>query len=640
MAIKKKENKTYESVEVLRAFFDLSPDGLLLIKPSGPSTEWVIVHCNKTASQMHGYDKPDDLLNKHLTLLCPDVQNLDKVNFEVHNEEKKVVTKKLMHRKRDGKELLVESVYSLIDIKEVEYLISIDSDITQYAQLQESADLYQAIVDKSPDGIVIIDPTRGLQKWPIVYCNKAFCEMNGYKRDELIGEDICFVSLVTLEEGETPEEHRKKYYDTLNKEPIKLFEEKHKRKDGTIFPIQTSSCQVTLNGRKRVLGYDRDISEKERLNQHIEDLGKDVGRTFHSVSSTLVQVKLAIKPTIKALGPDPFREGSSPTMEGIWKELASLRDILISALNNLYCLTNSSKSNSAKESLLPGDYSKIEELLSQLSKIGDLIIAEHRGPVMRKVARSAIDFMDKLQQTGIQNEQIREVKQCAERLERNACLIALRRAQDRIVDMDCLLRTLRERVITGVKRDEKPGNYEFWDMVKEAMEGLAGYAEYKGVRFEIINRPKGARVKVVWRDIVRALNNLLQNAVKYSWWRNENSVEPWIGIKGYVRRGRVYVEIQDYGVPITRDEIDEGLIFKYGFRGRLSGQLGRIGTGIGLADARDTVRRYRGDVTLNSHPAPSDSSPDDLSVPHLKTAILYLPIHQRQKNEVEHETKK
>jgi signal transduction histidine kinase len=161
------------------------------------------------------------------------------------------------------------------------------------------------------------------------------------------------------------------------------------------------------------------------------------------------------------------------------------------------------------------------------------------------------------------------------------------------------------------------------------MEGLSEYSHYRGFDLRKDNRADAVCVWVGRTDIVRAINNLLHNAIKYSWLR-EPDVKPWIEIRSFVRGDKVCLEIEDYGVPIPRDEIEMELIFQLGWRGRLSSQRGRIGSGIGLADARDTTRRYGGDVKITSRPATHYSSVDDLSVPHIKTAMLTLPIHKHK----------
>ena len=144
-----------------------------------------------------------------------------------------------------------------------------------HTKIQEAEGRFQAIIDNSPDGMVILNPTENAEgPWLIEDCNRSFCEMNGFERSELIGKDIRMVSNETATEVELPNKyhekikegkgtvktHRRSYYQRLKKGAIRV-EEVHQRKDGSTFLVQASSCLVTLGGQERVLGIDRDITK-------------------------------------------------------------------------------------------------------------------------------------------------------------------------------------------------------------------------------------------------------------------------------------------------------------------------------------------------------------------------------------------
>jgi PAS domain S-box-containing protein len=155
-------------------------------------------------------------------------------------------------------------------------------------KMQEAEGRFQIIFDNSPDGMVIINPTENAEgPWLIESCNRSFCEMNGFDRSELIGQDIRVVSSETAAEVELPNRyheringgsgnakaHRREYYQRLKQGPIQV-EEIHRRKDGSIFYIQASSCLVTLGGEERVLGIDRNITDRKRIEEQIWNLSK------------------------------------------------------------------------------------------------------------------------------------------------------------------------------------------------------------------------------------------------------------------------------------------------------------------------------------------------------------------------------
>ena len=61
------------------------------------------------------------------------------------------------------------------------------------AQLQSEI-LFRSLFELSPDAVVILDPHDPNISSSIVDCNAAACLMNGYQRDELIGQSIDMVN--------------------------------------------------------------------------------------------------------------------------------------------------------------------------------------------------------------------------------------------------------------------------------------------------------------------------------------------------------------------------------------------------------------------------------------------------------------
>jgi PAS domain S-box-containing protein len=500
----------------------------------------------------------------------------------------------------------------------------ISKDITDQKQVEkvlgEEQNLMHALMDNLPDAIYFKDA-----KSRFIRINQALARWFGLDDPaQAVGKsDFDFFS----------EELARQYYDDeqaimRSGQPLEGKEENQTLPDRRVRWVSTTKVPLLDQEGKIIgtFGISRDITNEKRLRENIEDLQKDVGRTFHTLSATLNQATHAITPTINALGPDPFKENLLPSTSEIWKELTNFRNNLASTISKLL---GSIETPSQKEAFLAEDWDELYRLLSIIERVEKINIEEQRVPVLRRTARMVIDILGKIKKGNLKQELVREVRRSAEQLERMTCLVALRQVQDHILETDYMVRDLRERVLTGVKKAEKPEIYEFWDLVREAIEGLSEYSHYKGFELRKDNRADAVCVWVGRHDIIRAVNNLLHNAIKYSWLRDPN-VKPWIEIRSFIRENKVCLEIEDYGVPIPKDEIEGNLIFQLGWRGRLSSQRGRIGTGIGLADARDTVRRYGGDVRITSRPATHYSSMDDLNVPHIKTAILELPIHTQK----------
>jgi PAS domain S-box-containing protein len=146
---------------------------------------------------------------------------------------------------------------------EIEGVLGISEDITEQKEvekaLQESIEQFQALFQYSPDAIFLIEP-----EYPsiIVDCNEVACRMNGYTREELVGHSVMMLDV----DGsfEVPLEGMS-YTGWLRSKGHVQFEMKHRRKDGTEFPIEVSTCLVTIGGRELILGIDRDITERNQM---------------------------------------------------------------------------------------------------------------------------------------------------------------------------------------------------------------------------------------------------------------------------------------------------------------------------------------------------------------------------------------
>jgi diguanylate cyclase (GGDEF)-like protein/PAS domain S-box-containing protein len=111
--------------------------------------------------------------------------------------------------------------------------IGICHDITNFKQQQqelaEREQRYRAVVETSQDGFLLIN-----QQGKVIGVNHAYCRMSGYSQDEL----LC-LSTTDLEAAEKSVESAK-YFSRIIQLGHARFETLHKRKDGSLWPIEVS----------------------------------------------------------------------------------------------------------------------------------------------------------------------------------------------------------------------------------------------------------------------------------------------------------------------------------------------------------------------------------------------------------------
>ena len=129
-------------------------------------------------------------------------------------------------------------------------------------------------------------------------------------------------------------------------------------------------------------------------------------------------------------------------------------------------------------------------------------------------------------------------------------------------------------------------------------------------------------------EITRAIQNLLHNAIKYSWARGEKKA--WVTVSvGINELAMAEVVVENWGVPIPEEEIRLDLIFRFGFRGRFSSDRGRMGTGVGLADSVSVAKAHKGSLRIESRPAAPDGNPKEYDKPFITRVYLALPLARR-----------
>ena len=124
--------------------------------------------------------------------------------------------------------------------------------------------LLRTLLDLSPDAVIVIDPHDPQVSWPIIDCNAAACQMNGFERDELIGHSIDI-----LNGTEGTEEERSSYLRQLREAGTLKLRTDHQRKDGTRFPVEISTTLIKVDQRELVIGIDRDITGRVRMEEEL-----------------------------------------------------------------------------------------------------------------------------------------------------------------------------------------------------------------------------------------------------------------------------------------------------------------------------------------------------------------------------------
>jgi PAS domain S-box-containing protein len=129
--------------------------------------------------------------------------------------------------------------------------------------LRQSEERFRLLFGASPDAIFLIDPHDEQTIYPIVDCNQAAADMNGYTREELIGQSI---DSLNVKKG-TRQDFASILQFLRDQGAVHGVEAVHRRKDGHIFPIEYSTTLIKVGERELVLGIDRDITGRKQAEE-------------------------------------------------------------------------------------------------------------------------------------------------------------------------------------------------------------------------------------------------------------------------------------------------------------------------------------------------------------------------------------
>ncbi len=137
-------------------------------------------------------------------------------------------------------------------------------DITEQKKtrmaLRESEQKYRQLFETETDAIMIFDAET---KRCIDVNNAAIC-LYGYSKEEFLSLTPCDISA----EPDATEVYIKHAIEGF---PGKIPLRHHKKKDGTVFPVEISGSSFMLNGRKVLFGVIRDITDHKLTERKILD---------------------------------------------------------------------------------------------------------------------------------------------------------------------------------------------------------------------------------------------------------------------------------------------------------------------------------------------------------------------------------
>ena len=264
----KLENK---SLRQTRFVIDQFSDAIVLL-----NEQCIVVDVNEAHCQRLGYDK-DELVGKSLGLFdktfCAKQEDASEgvqefACFEnIESEQGRFYES--IHVAKDGTEIHVQ-IRSTKTVVDGEALIcSVIRDVTQQKLGQEYTEtqlkLVRQTVERSIDAMFWHD-----ESGKFIYVNKRACESLGYSNEELLKLSVADVDDQFEKPSQVP-------VNKMGAEKTSwVFESKHRRKDGTLFPVEISVAQLSSGKEMIYVAVVRDKTEMKAQEKRLSELSSQV----------------------------------------------------------------------------------------------------------------------------------------------------------------------------------------------------------------------------------------------------------------------------------------------------------------------------------------------------------------------------
>jgi PAS domain S-box-containing protein len=240
-----------------RTFVDHATDAFFLLDDQS-----TVLDVNRQACNSLGYSR-EELIGKHRRDFDIDLDDTSIQRLRQRIVAGETITFETRHRRKDGTFFPVEVRVSQFEQDGRRFLCLV-RDITERKraedELRASEERFRSFVDHATDGFFLFDEHQAL-----VDANRQACESLGYSREEMIGmhprdfdAGLDEASIARIGERVTTGE-------------TVTFESLHRRKDGTVFPVEVRARQFQHGAHRFRLSLARDITERKRAEEVLRE---------------------------------------------------------------------------------------------------------------------------------------------------------------------------------------------------------------------------------------------------------------------------------------------------------------------------------------------------------------------------------
>ncbi|MEL7586865.1 MAG: PAS domain S-box protein [Prolixibacteraceae bacterium] len=276
---KQMEMKLRESEERYRLISDNSLDAIMLTWPNGS-----IISANPAACEMFGMTEDEMLALEDYELVDKKDPHFSEL-IEKRERDGNVKGELTCFRK-DGSRFPVEASSSVFKDSRGTKLISvIVRDITERKKtedaLRESEKNYRELIDGMNETVWVIDLEGN-----IIEVNKTAVDLLGYSKEELLSFNLSRIDSSLTDDAIAD------LIENMPFEKLQIFETSHRKKDGTVFPIEICSSLINYKGRKAILSIARDITIRKQMEERLHKNEETIRLLFNSTAEGIYMIDM------------------------------------------------------------------------------------------------------------------------------------------------------------------------------------------------------------------------------------------------------------------------------------------------------------------------------------------------------------
>jgi PAS domain S-box-containing protein len=264
---KRAEGALRESEEKYRTVVEMSPEAIFV------TVEGKHVFTNSAGMKLLGASSPAEVIGKSIMdIIAPDYREFAGERIRAVLETGRMAP--IMEEKFirfDGREIDVEVRASRLIYEGKRAVQAVIRDITERKQAEEG---YRTIIRTAMDGFWITD-----MQGNFLDVNEAYCNLMGYRRDEMLNMSIADIEAVEKEEDI---DGRIGKIQQIGQD---RFETRHRSKNGEIIDVEISVNYLPA-GNGRLVVFVRDITERKRAEKQLQQ-EKDRAQRYLDVAGVM-----------------------------------------------------------------------------------------------------------------------------------------------------------------------------------------------------------------------------------------------------------------------------------------------------------------------------------------------------------------